>query len=285
MKFLSTKFWTTGGWFTWVAVGVAAVGVAGSVASNAAGKQSAPGQAAPVNAQDQQTLAIQGNQAALPAAEQLTSDTNEFNQSQAVSLMNQAMPGYSQLASTLTGQAQSLAANPYSLPAGVQQKLQQQAAEMGVSTGRTGQAGQFSVLQDLGINELQYGQAQLGEASSLTGLLASIAPKVNPMSPISMMISPAQQLQVATGNQSAQQAALNATTAASNANATANAGMWGNITGSIIGGISGASMNGMSTPTATSGPLTQGPALSSYGPNSAGLGLYMSGAGAPITQM
>ena len=249
MKFLSNVFWALGGWFTWIAVGVAAVGVAGSVASNMAGKQSAPGQAPLVNAQNEQTSAIQGNISSLGAAEQLSSSTNQFNETQAMQMMNSAMPGYSQLASTLTQQAQGLAANPYSVPADVQANLQRQAAEMGVSTGRQGQAGQFSLLRDLGVNELQYGQAQLGEASSLTSMLANIAPKTNPMSPISMMISPAQQLQVASGNQQATQSALNAQAGAANANATANAGMWGNITGSIIGGMSG--MGGFSMPSST----------------------------------
>jgi hypothetical protein len=220
-----------------IGVGVAAVGIGGAVMANKAGKQSSPGMAPLINAQDEQNTAIQGNLAAMPSAEQLSSETNQFNQSQAVSMMNQAMPGYSSLASTLTNQAQQLAANPYALPPGLQQKLQQQAAQMGVSTGRTGQAGQFSLMQDLGINELQAGQTQLGEAQGLTGLLASIAPKVNPMSPMSMMITPSQQIAVAQGNQGMQQGQLNAQTAAANANASANASMWGNISSSIIGGM------------------------------------------------
>lgn len=260
MKFLSTIFWALGGWFTWIAVGVTAVGVAGSVMANKAGKQSAPGQAPTVDPQSEQINTIQGNQAALPQAEQLASDTNTYNQSQALQMMNSAMPGYSKLAATLTGQAQGLASNPYSVPADVQANLQRQAAEMGVSTGRIGQAGQFSLLRDLGVNELQYGQTQLGEASSLTGLLASIAPKTNPMSPVSMMLTPGQDIAVAQGNQQATQAAMNATTAAANANATANAGMWGNITGSIIGGMTGMG-GGINTSQPTYNPSASGTAM------------------------
>ena len=215
--------------YVWAAVAGAVVSAGAAVYSASKNKKVAPGQAPQIDPQAVQDQTIQGNIKNQADIEKLTASTNSFDQSQALSLMNQAMPGYSSLAGKLTSRASDLASNPYSVPADVQQNLSRLAAEKGVSTGRSGQAGQFSLLRDLGVNELQYGQSNLNQASGITSLLASIAPKVNPMSPMSMYLTPQQGLNAAMGNQSTQQAALNAQAGAQNANTQTQANMWGQI--------------------------------------------------------
>ena len=232
---------------SWFMVGSAAVSVGTAVYSASKNKKVAPGQAPQIDPQAVQDQTIQGNLKNQADIEKLTASTNSFDQSQAISLMNQAMPGYSSLAGKLTSRASDLASNPYSVPADVQQNLSRLAAEKGVSTGRSGQAGQFSLLRDLGVNELQYGQSNLNQASGITSLLASIAPKVNPMSPMSMYLTPQQGLNAAVGNQSTQQAALNAQAGAQNANTQTQANMWGQIGGSVAGLLGSGELNGVFT--------------------------------------
>lgn len=224
--------------YVWAAVAGAVVAAGTAVYSASKNKKVAPGQAAAIDPQADQAAAVKGNLANQADIEKLTSSTNTFNQSQANSLMEQAMPGYKALSSSLTSQAQKLADNPYAVPQDVQDNLQRLAAEKGVSTGRTGQAGQFSLLRDLGVNELQYGQSNLQSASGLTSLLSSIAPKVNPMSPMSMYVTPGQQTQASETNQAMQQGTLNANAAAQNANSQTNANMWGQIGSAASGAIS-----------------------------------------------
>jgi hypothetical protein len=228
----------------WAAVAGAVVSAGTAIYSASKNKKVAPGQAPQIDPQAVQDQTIQGNIKNQADIEKLTASTNSFDQSQAISLMNQAMPGYSSLAGKLTSRASDLASNPYSVPADVQQNLSRLAAEKGVSTGRSGQAGQFSLLRDLGVNELQYGQSNLNQASGLTSLLSSIAPKVNPMSPMSMYLSPAQALGQANENADRAQGGLNAAAAAQNANAQTNANMWGQIGGAASGLLSNSSAMG-----------------------------------------
>ncbi len=89
------------------------------------------------------------------------------------------------------------------------------------------------------MNELQYGQQNLQTASGLTSLLASIAPKVNPMSPMSMYLTPAQAIGTAESNADRAQGGLNSQQAATAAQGAVNANMWGQI-GGALSGIGGA---------------------------------------------
>lgn len=229
-----------------IAAGIIAVAGAGTAMYSAnQAKKNRPGMAAALDPTQVQKDVLGSNLANQADIEKLTSSTNTYNQGEAKRLMEMAMPGYGSLSGKLTRQAEKLAANPYDVPQDVQANLQRLAAEKGVSTGRSGQAGQFSLLRDLGVNQLQYGQTALGQASSITQLLSSIAPKVNPMSPMSMYLTPGEALGVAQNNQSIQQGGLNAQAAANNANAQATANMWGQI-GGIASGLTttlGAKLN------------------------------------------
>ncbi len=215
--------------YTWGYIAGAAISVGGSLLS----KPKAPKTANPVatDLQSEQQKAIAGNLGNESSIENLISQGNKFSGSQATSLQEQVMPGYTNLAKTLTGRAETLAAHPYDVPQEVQDNLSRIAAEKGISAGTRGQFNDFSLLRDLGVNQLQYGQQQISQAQSITGLLATIAPKVNPMSPLSFYISPSQQAAITGGNNAASQAvtqgAFNAQAAATNAG---NADMWGSLT-------------------------------------------------------
>lgn len=200
---------------SWVAVGGAAISIGGQLLKP---KQKAPALAAPVDLNAQAKEAIAGNTANQGSIEDLLARANSFNADQNISLMEKAMPGYGALSKSLTSTAQADLADPYGLPKNVENNIARLAAERGISAGTKGEFNDFSLLRDFGINSLQYGQARIGQASSITQLLANLAPKVNPLSPMSFYVTPTQNADVAAGNRSAQQASNNATAAADNLN-------------------------------------------------------------------
>lgn len=229
MKFrILIAFWL-GGWFTFWGLGISA---AATVGTSLLSKKKAGGGVAynPVNLQDEQTKAVQGNLGNESSIEALISRGNAFQQDQATSLAEKSMPGYTELAKSLTGRAQQLADHPYDVPADVTANLSRIAAEKGISAGTRGQFSDFSLLRDLGVNELQYGQAALSTSEGIARTLSAIAPKVNPMSPLSFYVTPAQAVGVTTNNNENQQAiaqgTANANAAADNAN---RADLWGSL--------------------------------------------------------
>jgi len=218
-----------------------------SKAAKAAAKASAANQVAPVDLQEEQTKAIEGNIANQAKIESLVSSTNAFNQSQATSMMEQAIPGWSALQEKMMTTTNDLLTNPYDLPKDVQTNLERLAAERGVSAGTRGTFNEFSLLRDLGVNSLQYGQSRISQAGGLASLMSSIAPKANVMSPLSFYNTPAQyaanQQLTNANNQAVAQGAINANLAATNyqnagiANAvTGLAGTLGSVDWSKIGG-------------------------------------------------
>ena len=190
-----------------------------------------------INPQQQQQAAISGNQSVLPSLDDLLSQSNKFQQGQASSLMESAVPGYGALSASITGTATQKAQNPYALPPEVQQNLQRIAAEKGVSVGTQGQTQQFSALRDLGVNMLDYGNANFSQALQGLQTVTGVAPKVSPMSPLSFLLTPGQQLGVAGENagittannnrsQDTLQGGYNSGTAALNFN---NSNVWQNL--------------------------------------------------------
>jgi len=174
----------------------------------------------PVDLQDEQAKAVSGNLANLESIEKLTSKTNTYNQGEATRLMEQAIPGWSKLQSLATQQATKLLTNPYELDNDTQEYLAKQAAERGISAGTRGQFSDFSYLKDFGISSMQAAQSRTSQAQSLMSTLASTSPRVNPMSPISMYITPQQQADEArftnVRQQETQQAQYNAEAARNN---------------------------------------------------------------------
>lgn len=171
--------------------------------------QSAPPQAAPVSVSQAQADALQANSENATEAEYLARRTNRFNQKEQLSLLEQAMPGF-----TAWMARQTEAADAYSqgkISDEQASNLTRLAAERGISVGARGQANDFSLLRDFGINQYQ---AQ-GQSMGMMSMLANLT-KVSPMSPLSMYVTPGQAIGVAESNRSAKQAWLNADTAARN---------------------------------------------------------------------
>lgn len=216
-------------------------------AAKKAAKASAANQVATVDLQEEQTKAIEGNIANQAKIESLVSSTNAFNQSQATSMMESAIPGFSALQSKLMTTTSDLLTNPYDLPKDVQTNLERLAAERGVSAGTRGTFNEFSLLRDFGVNSLQYGQSRINQAGGLAGIISSIAPKVNVMSPLSFYNTPAQyaanQQLTNANNQATTQGAINANLAATNYQ---NAGIANAVTGlaGVAGSIDWSKMSG-----------------------------------------
>jgi hypothetical protein len=219
---------------------VAGAGVAGAMSSNKKPATAALTQDSP---QTDQMTAIQGNINAEPQIESMMGQANSWQQSQALSLANQATPGLSNSISSLMQTSQSDLANQYNLPPAVQKQLEQQAAEQNTMVGNTGQGGGFNSLRSLGVNELAYGQQQFQNALSSLSTAVGLSPRVSPVSPMSFYVTPqqqtSQQMQQNQLNQQITQGSNNAKTAASNAE---NAGIWSSIgqgAGMAMGGIGG----------------------------------------------
>ncbi len=244
---------------SWVAIAGAAVTVVGGVVQGQQAKKNAGKVAQYVNPSinDTQKEAVDANFANEGGIEALIGRGNKFNADQAVSLQETVMPGYTDLAKSLSSRAKTLADNPYSVPKEVEDNLSRIAAERGISAGTRGQFNDFSLLRDLGVNQLQYGAQAIGQAQSLTATLAAIAPKVNPMSPLSFYVTPSQAMSNATGNnqqnQAIAQGAINAQNAAS---ANANADLWGSLA-KIAGAYAGSKTTANGQQPAESNPGDQ----------------------------
>lgn len=241
---------------TWGAIGGAAISVVGgAIASKKAKKKAgAVEQYESVDLQQEQRDALEGNAASQDSIESLLSRSNLFQQGQALSLTEMAMPGYGSLSKTLTDRATTLAENPYDVPKEVEDNLARIASERGISAGTRGQFNDFSLLRDLGVNQLQYGRENLSEAKSITSLLSTIAPRVNPMSPLSFYITPQQNAANTTDNrqtdQSIRQSGANARAAADNADGST----WGNLIAGATGIGADLFKTYMNKPRSGSGP-------------------------------
>lgn len=220
------------------AIGAIAGGLIGAFATKKKAAATAPFTPTPLlDANKIQSDTIKGNLSNESSLEQLLSQSNRFQQGQASDLLEQAVPGYGKLSQSILGRGQQASDHPYDLPKDVQDNLNRIAAERGIKVGSGGQTQKFSALRDLGVNMLQYGQQNFSQALSALSTVTGLAPKVSPLSPMSFMFTPGQQLGVAqtnaqitqannAGQQGTAQGKSNVDTAASNWN---NQNMWDNL--------------------------------------------------------
>lgn len=158
-----------------------------------------------VNAQDEQTRAIQGDRLAQQSIESLLSEANRYTQEEANSLAEMASPGYSRVSQKMLDLAGSNLENPYALPDDVANNLTRLAGERGISTGVHGQANDFSLLRDFGINSLDYGNNRIAQSQQLLNTVVSLSPRISPLSPMNFYITPQQQISLAVDNNTKQQ--------------------------------------------------------------------------------
>lgn len=185
--------------------GAAIGGVLGGL-SGLFGQQDAPNIPNPptLNAQSAFTDAAGFNQRNLGTATKVTSDINTAAQNEANRLMELAVPGYSKMQSKLMEAAASDLASENKLPAEMEAEIARMAAERGISRGTSGQFNDFSLIKDFGFNMVDYAQAQRVKALNTLSSIMGMTPRVNPMSPMSMLIDTNTALQVQQTNQDRQ---------------------------------------------------------------------------------
>ncbi len=174
-------------------------------------------------------------------AQRYSARANEAAQKQALDLLEQAMPGISKVQGRLMQQLQQ-DLSERGLPREVEENLMRKAAEMGVSRG-TGNSDftKFSALRDLGIEHMKMVEFRRRMAMSSMQQLFQSTPRVNPMSPTSMLLTPGTTLQVQSQNIDRRQAYYNAK---AQIDAQHKAGIMKAITG-VAGFALGGPMGGM----------------------------------------
>lgn len=150
----------------------------------------------------QQQRAIDANTAALPGAENLVSQANQFSRDQITQMLKQVIPNYDQMTSTIGGNIQSELEGK--IPKDVQDMLQNNVAAraLGGGVGGSGMHGDL-LARDLGLTSLDLTSKGLNAAQSWI----AEADKLYAPSQIgvgSMFISPEQEYQ-ATNEQNIQQ--------------------------------------------------------------------------------
>ena len=134
------------------------------------------------------SAAISGNAANLGAGEGVASNLNAFNQSQLLGQYNMAIPNYSALTATASGNTQQQLNGQ--VPTDVINQLLTSSAERGISGGSPGSANSNAAyLRALGLTSI--GQQQTG-MSNLHQLTAD-APIAKQYDPSSMFVTPEQQ--------------------------------------------------------------------------------------------
>lgn len=200
------------------------ISAGGSILGGILGKQKAPKQATytPVDAQAVQKKSIEGNLQNLGQAQNLASQTNSFNQSQATSLMEQAMPGFGAMQKRMIDSMNEDLDNQSSLPKDLQDQISRYAAEKGVTRGTSGNFNGFNLVKDFGFNLTDWKNASRARALNTMSSVFGMTPRVNPMSPMAMMVDTNTALNVAGQNNqmqfNSQQAGYNSQAAASNYN-------------------------------------------------------------------
>jgi hypothetical protein len=221
----------------WVA-GATVVGSIGSALITKSG-QKAPQTAAytPVDIGKGAKDAIDANLDNLDQNKFLASQTNTFAQDESLRLIEQAMPGFTAAQSRLMQSFNDDLDSQTTLPKDVQSKIEQFAAEKGISRGTSGNFNDFSLVKDFGFNLIDWQNAKRASALQTLSTVFGMAPRVNPMSPMAMFVDPnvaiSAQVRDNENQYSIGQAAANATQAAS----ATNAGLLGGAFSSSIGAL------------------------------------------------
>jgi hypothetical protein len=146
-----------------------------------------------LNLQAEAGKAIAGNLANLPAAETLIGQTNQFNRDQITQMLQATIPGYSNIASTASGNIESMLQG--NIPKDVQDAIARADAASALTGGYAGTgASRNLVARDLGLTSLNLTQQGLSSAESWTKTMQSLyEPSMINVS--SMFVSPMQQYQ------------------------------------------------------------------------------------------
>lgn len=200
------------------------ISAGGSILGSILGKQKAPQQATytPVDPQAVQKKTIEGNLQNIGQAQNLASQTNNFNQSQATALMEKAMPGFGAMQQRMMASVNEDLNSQNSMPKDMQDQISRFAAEKGVTRGTSGNFNGFNLVKDFGFNLTDWKNASRARALNTMSSVFGMTPRVNPMSPMAMMVDPNTAMSVQGQNNqmqyNSQQAGYNSQAAASNYN-------------------------------------------------------------------
>lgn len=137
--------------------------------------------------------AIAANQKNLPAAEQLTSEANQFSRDEITKMLNQIVPGFSGIQGDISKNIEA------ELTGQIPDDVRDAIARSDAATSLTGGTGgtEFSrnlVARDLGLTSLQLTRSGLSSAESWTRTMASLY-EPSQLNLSSMFISPMQEYQ------------------------------------------------------------------------------------------
>ena len=205
---------------SWVAVGTTVstgLNIGSGLIGAFMGRQKAPQFAGTVNVNQALQDYFGSVDKYLPKAQRVASQGNTFNQAEQLRLMETAIPGIGRVRTQLMNQLQEDMTNK-GLPTEIEDNLRRKAAEMGVSRGTSGQFEQFNLLRDFGFNMVDWERARRAQALQTMAAVSQISPRVNPMSPHSLLITPNQHLAVQSDNLDRKQAYYNAVAGVQNHN-------------------------------------------------------------------
>jgi hypothetical protein len=131
----------------------------------------------------------QSNARNLAGATRMAAGVNTASQNEANRVMEMAIPGFSKIRDKLTAAAMSDLESENGLPAEMEQELARLAAERGISRGTSGQFNDFSLMKDFGFNMVDYAQAQRVKALNTLSQITGMSPRINPMSPMSSLLT------------------------------------------------------------------------------------------------
>lgn len=135
--------------------------------------------------------AIKGNIQEFESVTSFLEDLNAFNAKASVDILEQTIPGFTNLRQQLTDRATELATDPFSLPESVQNLLETQAAQRGISTGvgLGSEAGSLDLIEAFGLKGIELGQQNLATAQALTRTVTGVAPPPSPVNPFAFFSS------------------------------------------------------------------------------------------------
>ena len=217
----------------WGAVIGGVLGAAGGYLGSKGAQAPQVAQYTPVDPAAVARQTVNGNLQNFGAASQLAAQTNQFNQQQAQSLLEQAMPGFKATQAKLMSQINEDLANQNNLPKDVQDQISRFAAEKGVTRGTSGNFNGFNLVKDFGFNLVDWKNASRARALNTLSTVYGMTPRVNPMSPMAMMVDPNTAVGVQTQNNQmawgTAQAGFNAQAAAMNYNTMMGNGLLTNV--------------------------------------------------------
>jgi len=165
---------------------------------------------------------INANTQNFGSAARLSKRQNDFASTEAIRMLDRAIPGFSGLQSRLMASINEDLNSQDGLPTSVSDNLSRLAAEKGISRGTSGNFNQFSLVRDFGFNLVDWKNAQRARALNTLSSVYGMAPRVNPMTPMASFVDANTAISAQAANNganlNAQQAGANSQMAASNYN-------------------------------------------------------------------